>query len=53
MSEFEYLRNISIGQYLPLNTSIHRLDPRAKLAGFTLLILAVTLTTHIDGLFAA
>ena len=53
MSEFEYLRNISIGQYLPLDTPIHRMDPRAKLAGFTLILLAVTLTSQISGLFAA
>ena len=31
MSEFEFLRNVTIGQYIPTGSAIHRLDPRAKL----------------------
>jgi len=31
MSEFELLRNITIGQYMPTGSIVHRLDPRAKL----------------------
>lgn len=53
MSNFEYLRNVSIGQYLPLDTPVHRLDPRAKLAGFTVIIIAATLTPQIFGLCIA
>ncbi|HEC35726.1 MAG TPA: energy-coupling factor transporter transmembrane protein EcfT, partial [Anaerolineae bacterium] len=31
MSEFEFLRYITIGQYLPRGSIVHRLDPRFKL----------------------
>ncbi len=41
MSEFEFSRNITIGQYLPTNSPIHRLDPRVKLVGGALLLAAV------------
>lgn len=53
MSQFEYLRSISIGQYLPLDSAIHRLDPRSKIIGFTIMILAVTLTVRFSGLLVA
>jgi energy-coupling factor transport system permease protein len=51
MSEFEYLQNITIGQYLPLNSWVHRRDPRVKLVGYAFLIIALTLTAHLSGLF--
>lgn len=50
MSEFEYLRNISIGQYFPLGSFIHKLDPRAKLIGLSLLVLSLTLTNELIGI---
>jgi len=50
MSDFEYLQKVTIGQYLPLGSWLHKRDPRAKLVGFTLLIIALTLSTHISGL---
>ena len=31
MENFELLRNVTIGQYIPANSVVHRLDPRAKL----------------------
>ena len=31
MSQFELLRNVTIGQYIPTNSVVHRLDPRTKL----------------------
>ncbi len=43
MSEFELLRNVTIGQYLPTGSAIHRLDPRAKLLGGLFLVLAIAL----------
>lgn len=52
MSEFEFLRNITIGQYLPTGSPIHRLDPRAKLLGFTILLLAAVLTPGYTGAVA-
>ncbi len=53
MSNFEYLGQISLGQYLPTGSIIHRLNPGVKLAGYTLLILAVTLSRQPVGLCAA
>ena len=31
MEEFDLLRNVTIGQYIPTGSAIHRLDPRAKI----------------------
>jgi energy-coupling factor transport system permease protein len=50
MSRFEFMRSVTIGQYLPLDSPLHRLDARVKLLGFIMLLLAVTLTPHLAGL---
>ena len=50
MSNFEFSRNLSIGQYLPLNSVIHRLDPRARILGALIILGTVTLQTHLPGL---
>ncbi|WP_257985225.1 energy-coupling factor transporter transmembrane component T family protein [Bacillus sp. T33-2] len=42
--EFELTRNITIGQYLPTGSFIHRLDPRIKLLSFSALILAMAIS---------
>ncbi|MGD8968670.1 MAG: energy-coupling factor transporter transmembrane component T [Anaerolineae bacterium] len=42
MAEFEFLRYVTIGQYLPLGSLIHRMDARFKLLAFGLLVVAVT-----------
>ncbi len=42
MEDFEFLRNITIGQYLPGNSIVHRLDPRAKITVMILLVIAIT-----------
>lgn len=47
MSDFEFLRNITIGQYIPAESPLHRMDPRAKLLGVLFLTLAVTATRSI------
>ena len=47
MSEFEFLRNVTIGQYIPAESIIHRLDPRAKLLGALFFALAVSSTRSI------
>ncbi len=44
MSQFEFLRSINIGQYLPLGSPIHRLDPRARLVGLFIIVMALTFT---------
>jgi energy-coupling factor transport system permease protein len=38
MSEFSAFRHITIGQYLPVRSFVHSLDPRAKIVMFTLLV---------------
>jgi energy-coupling factor transport system permease protein len=48
-SEFELSRNITIGQYVPTDSFIHRLDPRIKLLVFTILVLAIALNTSYIG----
>jgi energy-coupling factor transport system permease protein len=53
MSQFEYLSRVSFGQYLPLNSPIHRMNPGAKLFGFCLFILALSLSKSMAGLLAA
>lgn len=50
MSDFEYLQNVAVGQYLPLGSWLHQRDPRAKLLGFTLMVIALTLTVQLKGL---
>lgn len=40
-SEFEFLGRITIGQYLPTGSVLHRLDPRVKLCMGLLLIIGV------------
>jgi len=42
---YEALRHVTIGQYIPTGSAIHRLDPRTKLVAFSLLVLAVILAT--------
>ncbi|MGC8836849.1 MAG: energy-coupling factor transporter transmembrane component T family protein [Anaerolineae bacterium] len=42
MEDFEFLRNITIGQYLPGDSIVHRMDPRAKISIMLFLIIAIT-----------
>ena len=49
MSEFELLRNITIGQYLPTGSYLHRLDPRPKIIAALLLTAAVSFAPTILG----
>ncbi len=41
MDEFELLRYVTIGQYLPTNSLIHRLDPRVKIVGLGMLAIVI------------
>lgn len=43
MEDFELLRDVTIGQYLPTGSVIHRLDPRAKLVAASAIITAASL----------
>ncbi len=49
MSQFEFLRSIPFGQYLPTASPLHQLDPRARILAYTALILALTFSVHIEG----
>lgn len=42
MEDFELLRYVTVGQYLPGDSLVHRLDPRTKLSVFLFLTLATT-----------
>lgn len=42
MEDFELLRNVTIGQYIPTHSVVHRLDPRAKILSVMLLILTLS-----------
>ena len=45
MASYDSLRHVSIGQYVPAESPIHSLDPRAKLIGLGMLIVAVAVAT--------
>ena len=53
MSNFEYMGRITIGQYLPLDSFIHRLDPRARIFIFLFPIILVTFEPKPIGLLLA
>jgi energy-coupling factor transport system permease protein len=42
MEDFEFLRNVTIGQYLPFHSIVHRLDPRTKITVMLLMVIAIT-----------
>ncbi len=47
MNDFELLRNVTIGQYIPTGSIVHRLDPRAKLLATLFLMVAISFNTSI------
>jgi len=49
VAEFELLRYITIGQYLPTGSVVHRLDPRVKLVAFALLVAAISFNGYYAG----
>jgi energy-coupling factor transport system permease protein len=49
-SEFELVGRVTIGQYLPTGSFVHRLDPRVKLCMGLLLIVSVVGTRSLIGL---
>ena len=49
MEGTEFLRDVTLGQYLPGRSITHRLDPRAKLVALVLLIWAITSATSYVG----
>lgn len=45
MASYDALRHVTVGQYIPTNSIIHRLDPRSKLLALAMLIAAVLVAT--------
>lgn len=50
MSEFDFLSLIPLGQYVPQQSLMHRLDPRAKIFIFMVLLLGLTFSQSLLGL---
>lgn len=50
MNQFEFLPLVTIGQYLPTQSILHRLDARLRLVLFGGLMLALTFTLSLRGL---
>jgi energy-coupling factor transport system permease protein len=50
VNQFEFLRGVPVGQYIPVDSPFHRIDPRARLLGFTFVLLALTLTPRLGGI---
>ena len=53
MHNFEFLRMVNIGQYLPLDSILHRLDARARILMYLLILMAATFTAQPAGLLFA
>ncbi len=53
MEDLELLRNVTIGQYLPTGSVLHRLDPRVKIVGLGALVLCVALVPSLAAVIAA
>jgi energy-coupling factor transport system permease protein len=53
MQELELRRYITIGQYLPSGSVLHRLDPRTKILGIGALLMAIVFSRSLTGLFFA
>lgn len=47
MLNTELLRNVTIGQYIPTGSIIHRLDPRTKIVATAILILSISFNRNI------
>lgn len=53
MNNFEFLRMLPMGQYIPGETLLHRLDARAKIVSTILLVFAAIFAVRIIGLLLA
>ena len=50
MNQFEFLRAIPLGQYLPVESPLHRFDPRARMIAYSLLLMGLTFTHKMAGI---
>lgn len=53
MNQFEFLPLVTIGQYVPNGSIVHRVDARTKLIVFAALLVAITFTPSLVGLLVA
>lgn len=49
MDEFEFSRGVTVGQYIPGTSIVHRVDPRAKIVAFMVIIAGVITTPSYIG----
>ncbi|CAN5119765.1 energy-coupling factor transporter transmembrane protein EcfT [soil metagenome] len=49
MDEFDFARGVTVGQYVPGDSTLHRLDARTKLVGFVIVLAAVITTSSYLG----
>jgi energy-coupling factor transport system permease protein len=53
VEDLELMRHITIGQYVPTGSPVHQRDPRVKILGLGLLIVAVVISPSVVGLVVA
>ncbi len=53
MNQFEFLPLVTIGQYMPNGSVLHRVDARTKLIVFAAFLVAITFTPSLVGLLTA
>lgn len=49
MDEFDFARGVTVGQYVPGRSVVHRLDPRTKLLGFIIVLAAIITSSSYFG----
>jgi energy-coupling factor transport system permease protein len=50
MNEFDFMRNLPFGQYLSLDTPLERLDCRARIISFGMILAVLTISRNLPGL---
>jgi energy-coupling factor transport system permease protein len=50
VSDFEFLPSVTIGQYLPVDSILHRIDPRARLIAYFFIIMGFTFSKQLVGI---
>jgi len=50
MKDFDFLRNVTIGQYLPTNSVLHRLHPGTKMMIVAVMMIALIISSSLSGL---
>jgi hypothetical protein len=53
VKDFEFLHNITIGQYLPTGSAVHMLHPATKMLSAALLVVVLVVCTSLSGIVLA